>query len=133
MRRPCPDLHPLVARHLGIHLMYAPPYRHVHHTPLRPLVVCGTPPFAGASLYFLEGIRRNLRRRFIMDMVQLLSGLALITLLSFLIGKLIDDLVLSLISIIPQACIVVGLVHSEFCHSLYARFANCWMRRFPHA
>lgn len=68
-----------------------------------------------------------------MDMVQLLSGLALITLLSFLIGKLIDDLVLSLISIIPQACIVVGLVHSEFCHSLYARFANCWMRRFPHA
>jgi len=133
MRRPCPDLHPLVARHLGIHLMYAPPYRHVPHTPLRPLVVCGTPPFAGASLYFLEGIRRNLRRRFIMDMVQLLSGLALITLLSFLIGKLIDDLVLSLISIIPQACIVVGLVHSEFCHSLYARFANCWMRRFPHA
>ena len=133
MRRPCPDLHPLVARHLGIHLMYAPPYRHVPHAPIRPLVVCGTPPFAGASLYFLERRRRNLRRHFIMDIAQMLSGLAPITLLSLSVSQLIDDPRWYLISIIPQTCIVVGLVHSEFCHSLYARFANCWMRRFPHA
>ena len=131
--RAYPNLHPLVARHLGIHLMYAPPYRHVPHTPLRPLVVRASLSFPGALLYFLEGIRRNLRRRFIMDIAQLLSGLAPITLLSFLIGKLIDDLVLSLILIIPQACIVVGLTNSGFCRPLYINFANWWMRRFPHA
>ncbi|WP_279140044.1 hypothetical protein [Bilophila wadsworthia] len=133
MRRPCPDLHPLVARHLGIHLMYAPPYRHVPHTPLRPLVVCGTPPFAGASLYFLERIRRNLRRRFIMDIAQGLSVFPFVFLLALPVSQLIDDPRWYLISIIPQACIVVGLTNSEFCRPLYARFANCWMRRFPHA
>lgn len=122
MRRtkPYPNLHPLVARHLGIRLMYAPPYRHVPHAPIRPLVVCGTPPFAGASLYFLERRRRNLRRHFIMDIAQMLSGLAPITLLSLSVSQLIDDPRWYLISIIPQAC-------------LYVRLTNWWMKRFPHA
>ena len=120
MRRPRPNLHPQAARLLGIRLMYAPPYRHVPHAPIRPLVVCGTPPFAGASLYFLERRRRNLRRHFIMDIAQMLSGLAPITLLSLSVSQLIDDPRWYLISIIPQAC-------------LYVRLANWWMRRFPHA
>ena len=122
MRRtkPYPNLHPLVARHLGIRLMYAPPYRHVPHAPIRPLVVCGNPPFAGASLYFLERRRRNLRRHFIMDIAQMLSGLAPITLLSLSVSQLIDDPRWYLISIIPQTC-------------LYVRLTNWWMKRFPHA
>ena len=132
MRRPCPDLHPLVARHLGIHLMYAPPYRHVPHTPLRPLVVCGTPPFAGAKLY-CSNLRMGLRRRFIMDVAQLLSFFPLIALFSLSMSRLIDDPRWYLISVIPQTCIVVGLTYTSLCRSLYAKFANWWMRRFPHA
>lgn len=130
--RPYPNLHLFITRKIGIRLMYAPPYRHVHHTPIRPLVVCGTPPFAGAKLY-CSNLRMGLRRRFIMDIAQGLSVFPLIFLFALPVSQLIDDPRWYLISIIPQTCIVVGLVHSEFCHSLYARFANCWMRRFPHA
>ena len=61
------------------------------HTPLRPLVICGTPPFAGASLYFLERIRRNLRRRFIMDIAQGLSVFPFVFLLALPVSPLIDD------------------------------------------
>ena len=132
MRRPCPDLHPLVARHLGIHLMYAPPYRHVPHTPLRPLVVCGTPPFAGAKLY-CSNLRMGLRRRFIMDIAQGLSVFPLVFLFALPVSQLIDDPRWYLISIIPQTCIVVGLTNSGFCRPLYINFANWWKRRLPHA
>ena len=132
MRHYPPTLHPRIARYLGIRLMYAPPLRHVHHTPIRPLVVRSSLSFPGASLYFTE-LRRNLRRRFIMDIAQGLSVFPLVFLFALPVSQLIDDPRWYLISIIPQTCIVVGLVHSEFCHSLYARFANCWMRRFPHA
>lgn len=39
--RPYPNLHPLIARQLGIHLMYAPPLRPARRMlmPIRPLVV----------------------------------------------------------------------------------------------
>ena len=106
--RPYPNLHPFIAKKIGIRMMYAPPFRPAHHAfrPIRPLVVRCARPFAGVMLYCANR-RRDLRLRFIIDVARLLF--------------------------IPQACIVVGLVHSEFCHSLYARFANCWMRRFPHA
>ena len=130
--RTYPKIPPLAARHFGVRMMYAPPYRHVPHTPLRPLVVHSSLNYPGAMLYCADMLR-NLRRRFIMDVAQLLSGLALILPFSFLAGKLIDDPRWCLISIIPQACIVVGLINSEFCRPLYVNFANWWMRRFPHA
>ena len=130
--RPYPNLHLFIARKIGIRLMYAPPYRHVHHTPLRPLVVCGTPPFAGAKLY-CSTLRMGLRRRFIMDVAQLLSFFPLIALFSLSMSRLIDDPRWYLISVIPQTCIVVGLTYTSMCRSLYAKFANWWMRRFPHA
>ena len=77
MRRPRPNLHPQAARLLGIRLMYAPPYRHVPHVPARPLVIRSSLRFPGAMRYCAD-MRRNLRRRIIMDIAQLLSGLALI-------------------------------------------------------
>ena len=132
IRRPRPNIPLCLARYLGIRLMYAPPYRHVHHTPLRPLVVCGTPPFAGAKLY-CSTLRMGLRRRFIMDVAQLLSFFPLIALFSLSMSRLIDDPRWYLISVIPQTCIVVGLTYTSLCRSLYAKFANWWMRRFPHA
>lgn len=130
--KPYPNLHLFIARKIGIRLMYAPPYRHVPHTPLRPLVVCGTPPFAGAKLYCSD-LDMVLRRRFIMDIAQGLSVIPFVFLLALLGSQLIDDPRWYLISIIPQACIVVGLTNSEFCRPLYVNFANWWMRRFPHA
>lgn len=132
--RPYPNLHPFIAKKIGIRMMYAPPFRPAHHAfrPIRPLVVRCARPFAGVMLYCANR-RRELRQRFIMDVAQLLSGLVILIPLALLVCKFIDDFLWYLISIIPQACIVVGLVHSEFCHSLYARFANWWMRRFPHA
>lgn len=89
MRRPRPNLHPQAARLLGIRLMYAPPYRHVPHTPLRPLVVCGTPPFAGAKLY-CSNLRMGLRQRFIMDIAQGLSVFPLVFLFALPVSQLID-------------------------------------------
>ena len=77
MRRPRPNLHPQAARLLGIRLVYAPPYRHVPHVPARPLVIRSSLRFPGAMRYCAD-MRRNLRRRIIMDIAQLLSGLALI-------------------------------------------------------
>lgn len=136
MRPPKPNLHVLLARRLGIrHMMYAPPLRPAHRMfkPVRPLVVCGTPPFAGASHYFLKRIRPNLRRRFIMDIAQGLSVFPFVFLLALPVSQLIDDPRWYLLSIIPQACIVVGLTNSDFCRPLYEQFANWWMRRFPHA
>lgn len=130
--KPYPNLHLFIARKIGIRLMYAPPYRHVPHTPLRPLVVCGTPLFAGAKLYCSD-LDMVLRRRFIMDIAQGLSVIPFVFLLALLGSQLIDDPRWYLISIIPQACIVVGLTNSEFCRPLYVNFANWWMRRFPHA
>lgn len=133
--KPCPTLHPVIARSLGIqHMMYAPPLRSARRVfkPVRPLVVRCTHPFAGAKLFCSE-LHRRLRRRFIMGIAQALSGLALIVPFSLLVGKLIGDLRWQLISILPQACIVVGLTNSDFCRPLYGRFANWWMRRFPHA
>ena len=152
--RPYPNLHLFIARKIGIRLMYAPPYRHVHHTPLRPLVVCGTPPFAGAKLY-CSNLRMGLRQRFIMDIAQGLSVFPLVFLFALPVSQLIDcthhmretymrlfSLSMSrpiddprwyLISVIPQTCIVVGLTYTSLCRSLYAKFANWWMRRFPHA
>ena len=132
--RPYPNLHPFIAKKIGIRMMYAPPLRPAHHAfrPLRPLVVRYAPRFAGVMLYGTHK-RRELRRRFIMDVAQLLSGLAILIPLALLVCKFIDDFLWYLISIIPQACIVVGLTNSEFCHPLYARFASWWMRRFPHA
>ena len=112
--------------------MYAPPYRHVHHTPLRPLVVCGTPPFAGAKLY-CSTLRMGLRRRFIMDIVQMLSVFPLVFLLALPVSQLIDDPRWYLILSIPQTCIIVGLTYTGLFRSFYARFANWWMRRFPRA
>ena len=97
MRRPRPNLHPQAARLLGIRLMYAPPYRHVPHVPARPLVIRSSLRFPGAMRYCAD-MRRNLRRRIIMDIAQLLSGLALIPPFSFLAGKLIDDPLWFLIS-----------------------------------
>ena len=127
-----PNFPLLVARRLGIRLMYAPPLRHVHHTPIRPLVVRSSLSFPGASLYFKE-LRQNLRRHFIMDVAQLLSFFPLLTLFSLSMSRLIDDPRWYLISVIPQTCIVVGLTYTSLCRSLYARFANWWMRRFPDA
>ena len=68
---------PCVATHIGIRLVYAPPYRHVPHVPARPLVIRSSLRFPGAMRYCAD-MRRNLRRRIIMDIAQLLSGLALI-------------------------------------------------------
>ena len=132
--RTYPNLHPLVTRHLGIRMMYAPPLRPTHSmvTPIRPLVVRCTHNFAGAMLY-CSNLRMRLRRRFIMDIAQGLSIFPLVCLFSLLVSQLIDDPRWYLISIIPQACIVVGLTNSEFCRPLYVNFANWWMRRFPHA
>ena len=50
--RAYPNLHPLVARHLGIRMMYAPPLRPTHSvvTLLPPLVIRCTHNFAGAIL-----------------------------------------------------------------------------------
>jgi len=87
--RPYPNLHLFIARKIGIRLMYAPPYRHVHHTPIRPLVVCGTPPFAGAKLY-CSNLRMGLRRRFIMDIAQGLSVFPFVFLLALPVSQLID-------------------------------------------
>ena len=72
--RAYPNLHPLVARHLGIRMMYAPPLRPAHSmvTPIRPLVVRCTHNFAGAMLY-CSNLRMRLRWRFIMDIAQGLS------------------------------------------------------------
>ena len=82
---------------------------------------------------YCADMRRNLRRRIIMDIAQLLSGLALIPPVSFLAGKLIDDPLWFLISIIPQSCIIFGLTYTRPFRSFYMGFANWWMRRFPHA
>ena len=112
MRRPRPNLHPQAARLLGIRLMYAPPYRHVPHVPARPLVIRSSLRFPEAMRYCAD-MRRNLRRRIIMDIAQLLSGLALILPFSFLVGKLIDDPRWCLISIIPQSCIIFGLTYTR--------------------
>ena len=68
-----------------------------------------------------------------MDITQGLSVFPFVFLLALPVSQLIDDPRWYLISIIPQSCIVVGLVHSEFCRPFYARFANWWIRRFPHA
>ena len=92
--------------------MYAPPYRHVPHVPARPLVIRSSLRFPGAMRYCAD-MRRNLRRRIIMDIAQLLSGLALILPFSFLVGKLIDDPRWCLISIIPQSCIIFGLTYTR--------------------
>ena len=92
--------------------MYAPPYRHVPHVPARPLVIRSSLCFPGEVLYRAD-MRRKLRRRFIMDVAQLLSGLALIPPFSFLAGKLIDDPLWVLISIIPQSCIIFGLTYTR--------------------
>ena len=132
MRSPCPDLHPLVARKIGIRLMYAPPYRHVLHTPIRPLVVRSSLSFPGAMLYCADMLH-NLRRRFIMDIVQMLSVFPLVFLLALPVSQLIDDPRWYLILSIPQTCIIVGLTYTGLFRSFYARFANWWMRRFPRA
>ena len=132
MRRPRPNLHPQAARLLGIRLVYAPPYRHVPHVPARPLVIRSSLCFPGEVLYRAD-MHRNLRRRIIMDIAQLLSGLALIPPFSFLAGKLIDDPLWFLISIIPQSCIIFGLTYTRPFRSFYMGFANWWIRRFPHA
>lgn len=132
MRRPRPNLHPQAARLLGIRLMYTPPYRHVPHVPARPLVIRSSLRFPGAMRYCAD-MRRNLRRRIIMDIAQLLSGLALIPPFSFLAGKLIDDPLWFLISIIPQSCIIFGLTYTRPFRSFHMGFASWWMRRFPHA
>lgn len=132
--RPYPNLHPFIAKKIGIRVMYAPPFRPAHHAfrPIRPLVVRCARPFAGVMLYCANR-RRELRQRFIMDVAQLLSGLVILIPLALLVCKFIDDFLWYLISIIPQACIVVGLTYTSLCRSLYAKFANWWMRRFPHA
>ncbi len=88
IRRPRPNIPLCLARYLGIRLMYAPPYRHVPHVPTRPLVIRSSLCFPGETLYRAD-MRRNLRRRIIMDIAQLLSGLAIIPPFSFLAGKLI--------------------------------------------
>lgn len=103
--RAYPNLHPLVARHLGIRMMYAPPLRPAHSmvTPIRPLVVRCTHNFAGAMLY-CSNLRMRLRRRFIMDIAQGLSAFPFVFLLALPVSQLIDDPRWYLISIIPQAC-----------------------------
>ncbi|MEI3455171.1 MAG: hypothetical protein V8Q91_17655 [Bilophila wadsworthia] len=62
--RAYPNLHPLVARQLGIRIMYSPPLRPARSmvTPIRPLVVRCTHNFAGALLY-CSNLRMRLRRR----------------------------------------------------------------------
>ena len=62
--RPYPNLHPLIARRLGIRIMYTPPLRPARNmvTPIRPLVVRCTHNFAGAMLY-CSNLRMRLRRR----------------------------------------------------------------------
>lgn len=132
IRRPRPNIPLCLARYLGIHLMYAPPYRYVPHTPIQPLVIRSALCFPGEMLYRAD-MRRNLRRRFVMDVTQLLSGLALIPPFSSLASKLIDDPLWALISIILQSCIICGLTYTRPFRSFYMRFANWWMRRFPHA
>ena len=137
IRRPRPNIPLCLARYLGIRLMYAPPYRHVPHVPTRPLVIRSSLCFPGETLYRAD-MRRNLRRRIIMDIAQLLSGLALIPPFSFLAGKLIvgkfiDAPLWGLILIISQPCIIYGLTYTRPFRSFYMGFANWWMRRFPHA
>ena len=132
IRRPHPNISLCLARYLGIHLMYAPPYRYVPHVSTRPLAIRSSLCFPGEVLYRAD-MRRNLRRRIIMDIAQLLSGLALIPPFSFLAGKLIDDPLWFLISIIPQSCIIFGLTYTRPFRSFYMKFANWWIRRFPHA
>ncbi|GAB7505185.1 hypothetical protein Bwad004_17000 [Bilophila wadsworthia] len=60
--RPYPNLHPLIARRLGIRIMYSPPLRPARSmvTPIRPLVVRCTHNFAGAMLY-CSNLRMRLR------------------------------------------------------------------------
>ena len=125
MRRPYPNLHPFITKKIGIRMMYAPPLRPTHHAfrPIRPLVVRYAPRFAGASLYFPE-LRRNLRRRFMMDVAQLLSFFPLIALFSLSMSRLIDDPRWYLISVIPQTCIVVVLTYTSLCRAFYAKFAK---------
>ena len=53
IRRPHPNLHPQAARLLRIRLMYAPPFRHISHAPIRPLVVHVSLSFPNASFYLL--------------------------------------------------------------------------------
>ena len=133
--KPCSTLHPVIARRLGIqHMMYAPPLRPAHRVfrPVRPLVVRCTPRFAGAILYCSD-LRIGLRRRFIMENAQTLSGFALIIPFSLLVGKLINDTRWYLISILLQCCIIIGLVNTGFCRPLYRRLADWWMRRIPNA
>ena len=62
--RPYPNLHPLIARRLGIRMIYAPPLRPARSmvTPIRPLVVRCTHNFAGAMLY-CSNLRMRLGRR----------------------------------------------------------------------
>ena len=62
--RPYPNHHSLIARRLGIRMIYAPPLRPARSmvTPIRPLVVRCTHNFAGAMLY-CSNLRMRLRRR----------------------------------------------------------------------
>ena len=62
--RAYPNIHPLVARHLGIRIMYSPPLRPAHSmiSSIRPLAVRCTHNFAGAMLY-CSNLRMRLRRR----------------------------------------------------------------------
>ena len=62
--RPYPNHHSLIARRLGIHIMYAPPLRPAHSvvTLIPPLVIRCTHNFAGAILY-RTNLRMRLRRR----------------------------------------------------------------------
>lgn len=101
--RPRPNLLLCLARYLGIHLMYAP------HVPTQPLVIRSSLCFPGEILYCADK-RQNLRRGFIMDVTQLLSGFALILPSSSLTGKFIAPL-WGLILIISQPCIIYGLIY----------------------
>ena len=132
IRRPRPNIPLCLARYLGIHLMYAPPYRHVPHVPTLPLVIRSSLCFPGEMLYCADK-RQNLRRGFIMDVAQLLSGFALILPSSSLTGKFIDAPLWGLILIISQPCIIYGLTYTRPFRSFYMGFANWWIRRFPHA
>lgn len=77
--RPYPNLHPFIAKKIGIRMMYVPPFRPAHHAfrPIRPLVVRCARPFAGVMLYCANR-RRDLRLRFIIDVARLLFGLTLL-------------------------------------------------------
>jgi len=84
-------------------------------------------------MLYCSDLRIGLRRRFIMENAQTLFGFALIIPFSLLVGKLINDPRWYLISILPQCCIIMGLVNTDFCRPLYEQFASWWIRRFPHA